>query len=352
MFGRDSATEAPMTTGLEDDLTLQMDPSPFDTEAGVRDLGLADGAERIPEQVGHTPSQAEQGIIARGLARTQKIKELAMQRRAGINRELQPIVSRLSTINIRWREISRRIDERKAKLGRDFIVQIGPVFHWSVLVFLGLGEFPLNAIVFRMFGEAELLTYFMASTLSITIPLGACFIGTMARHLGRKAVSALLMVFMPGSILGAMAAVTYVRKAYISTGGHAAQAAAHSNMMSYSVFALNLVVFAVATLTSYLAHDPDEELDNLRNGIVVIDRRRRPLLMKYSQLAGRHNALQRVAQAKIDAECANTEALVYLYRQENTKARRPAQAPYIFREKPAIHVVPLWDALPENPDDL
>src|SRR3989442_3357224 len=67
------------------------------------------------------------------------------------------------------------------------------VFHWALIAFLAVGEFPLNTVVFRLFGEAEYLTYVMASTLAITIPLIGVFIGVHVPHVVPKWLGQLLI---------------------------------------------------------------------------------------------------------------------------------------------------------------
>src|SRR5207245_4684360 len=80
------------------------------------------------------------------------------------------------------RPIARAYKVRSAELGRDAMIVFPRVFHWALIAFLAVGEFPLNTVVFRLFGEAEYLTYVMASTLAITIPLIGVFIGVHVRH--------------------------------------------------------------------------------------------------------------------------------------------------------------------------
>src|SRR5207247_6824514 len=79
------------------------------------------------------------------------------------------------------------------------------VLHWDVILFLGIGEFPLNTVVFRLFGEAEYLTYVMASTLAIMIPLIGVFIGIHMRHsLPRLAGNIVMGALTPIVVGGAL----------------------------------------------------------------------------------------------------------------------------------------------------
>lgn len=333
---------------------LPAEESVYASEASVREIGERDGKGRIPEITAYAPSQFELGILANGETRINRIIESAQESRAKINKTLQPILSRLASLNTRWRNVSSRVDERKKALDRDFVVPLNKIFHWVIIVFLGLGEFPLNAIVFRMFGEPELMTYIMSSTLAVTIPLLAMYSGIQVRHgVPRVAGNVIVGTLMPVSIGGALGAVTYVRSVYLETGGHIQSAmGSDSKALGYSIFALNLLVFSAALVTSYLSHDPDEQLDHLRRGIITVEEKRKPLLIQYSETASRLNAVLRVANARIEAERAHTLSLIYLYRQSNTSARSPNPVPLVFNRPPEFPVAKLWDPVTENPDEV
>ncbi len=333
---------------------LPVEDSAYGSEANVREIGEKDGKGRIPEMTAYAPSQFELGILSHGETRVNRIVEAAQESRAKINKTLQPVVSRLTNLNMRWRNVSSRVEERKKVLDRDFVVPLNKVFHWGIIIFLGLGEFPLNAIVFRMFGEPELMTYIMSSTLAVTIPLLAMYSGIQVRHgVPRVAGNIIVGTLMPVSIGGALGAVTYVRSVYLETGGHIQSAmGSDPKALGYSIFALNLLVFSAALVTSYLSHDPDEQLDHLRRGIIAVETKRKPLLIQYSETASRLNAVLRVATARIDAERAHTLSLIYLYRQANTNARSPNPVPLVFNRPPEFPVAKLWDSVTENPDEV
>ena len=333
---------------------LPPEESSFASEAKAREIGEKDGKERIPEITAYSPSQFELGLLSYGEQRVNRVVESAQESRARINKTLQPIISRLSNINTRWRNVRDRVDERKKELDRDFIVPLNKFFHWAIIIFLGFGEFPLNAIVFRMFGEPELMTYIMSSTLAVTIPLLAMYSGIQLRHgVPRLAGNIIVGGLMPVSIGGALGAVTYVRSVHLETGGHIQNAVGSDpKALGYSIFALNLLVFSAALVTSYMSHDPDEKLDHLRRSIITLERKRKPLLVMYSETASRLNAVLRVASARIEAERARTLSLIYLYRQANSNARSPNPVPLVFNRPPEFPQAKLWDAVTENPDDI
>src|SRR3989442_8678589 len=122
------------------------------------------------------------------------------------------------------------------------------VFHWALIAFLAVGEFPLNTVVFRLFGEAEYLTYVMASTLAITIPLIGVFIGVHVRHVVPKWLGNLLIgILTPLGVAATLYAVspllnTSITSPFSGNGTVSAQ----GNQMADAPFPPNApVVFSV-----------------------------------------------------------------------------------------------------------
>src|SRR5207247_2080432 len=118
----------------------------------------------------------------------------------------------------RIRPIAEAYKVRSAELGRDAMIVFPRVFHWALIAFLAVGEFPLNTVVFRLFGEAEYLTYVMASTLAITIPLIGVFIGVHVRHVVPKWLGNLLIgILTPVVVAATLYAVSLLRNTYITS---------------------------------------------------------------------------------------------------------------------------------------
>ena len=338
-------------TAAEKILDVKTSESPFDREDSVLSAGKEDGAERIPSMDSYAPSQFEQGIIARGETRVHLVAEAAQNARSRINRDLQPVLSQLKSLNVRWRALSERLDKRKDDLGRDHNVFVRPGYHWALVVFLALSEFPLNAIVFRMFNEPEIMTYFISSSLAIMIPLVAVFVGTSLRHgFSNRVGKAILGIILVASVMGVLGAITYVRSMYLQM--HGSLAGGDSNALVYSIFAINMFVFVAAMSVSFNAHDSDEILDGLYNDIKAIEKKRRPHIDKYANLASQMNAVLRVAESKIQAERSRTLSLVYLYRKANSTSRAPNPVPMAFNREPKIPTIELWEPITENPDEV
>lgn len=163
---------------------------------------------------------------------------------------------------IRFRE-ERYFSIRK-RLGRDVHIMMNPWVANLIVVALALGEFPLNMIVFRMFGEAEVLTWVMASTISLTIPILAFFLGRHLRHtLPEKLGDWTMAVAASGIVVGLIYFVSELRTSYILQEG----AARHPGIVDKSLIAINGVLFLAALLSSFMSADPDKTLDQTRKGL-------------------------------------------------------------------------------------
>ncbi len=157
-------------------------PSPFTDESRIEAEGEKDGERNIPDMGSYQPAQFEQALVAHGERAVQRIYEKASQRIAKMQPVFQASQRRLGDLETRLQAVGNRYKARKSELGRDFSNRFPHRAHIALIIFLGVGEFPLNTIVFRLFGEPEFLTYVMASTLAITIPLLGLFIGIHLRQ--------------------------------------------------------------------------------------------------------------------------------------------------------------------------
>src|SRR5205823_8416413 len=200
---------------------------------------------------------------------------------------LRPVVEafqrKLDELERRIRPINEGYRTRSAELGRDAAILFPPVFHWALIGFLAVGEFPLNTVVFRLFGEAEYLTYVMASTLAIIIPLIGVFIGVHLRHaIPRRVGNVLIGVLTPLVVAATLYAVSLLRNTYITSqmSSTGTQILPEGNQMAYALFALNALVFFGATVASYFAHDPDERLDGFHHSMKALDRKMHPIRKK------------------------------------------------------------------------
>jgi hypothetical protein len=332
-------------------LSHQQPPPPpeFADESRIAAEGQKDGERNIPEMGSYTPAPFEQALIANGEQAVQQIYKTASAKIAKLRPLAEAYQRQMGEFERRLRPVSDAYRTRSAELGRDAAIVFPPVFHWALIAFLAVGEFPLNTVVFRLFGEAEFLTYVMASTLAIIIPLIGVFIGVHVRHAIPKRVGNLLIgILTPVVVVATLYAVSLLRNTYIASqmsGG--SQATPEGNQMAYALFALNALVFFGATVASYFAHDPDERLDGYHHSLKALDRKMIPIRTKLFEVGTQLNSEIEQAKSHIDQIRALTNQRVQLYRQSNIRHRRLLPPPS-FRKDAEFPPLSWWPQVSLN----
>jgi hypothetical protein len=323
--------------------TSQRQPPPpeFADESRIVAEGQKDGERNLPEMGSYTPAPFEQALISNGEQAVQQIYKDASARISKLRPVVEAFQRKLDEIERRMRPIADAYKTRSAELGRDATIVFPRVSHWALIAFLAVGEFPLNTVVFRLFGEAEYLTYVMASTLAITIPLIGVFIGVHVRHAIPKQVGNLLIGILTPAVVGAtLYAVSLLRNTYIvSQFSGTGQVSAEGNQMAYALFALNALVFFAATVASYFAHDPDERLDGFHHSLRSLDRKKNEIRNKLYEVGTQLNGEIEQAKSQIEQIRALTNQRVQLYRQTNIRHRRLLPPPSFRKnaEFPPLH---------------
>lgn len=315
----------------------------FTDESRILAEGQKDGEKNIPEMGSYTPAQFEQALMAHGEQEVQRVYKVASLRISKLQPEFESGQRRLEEIETRLKPISEIYEARKKELGRDVAIPFPSIFHIALILFLGIGEFPLNTVVFRLFGEAEFLTYVMASTLAITIPLLGLFIGIHLRHSIPKIIGNILVgVLTPVAVGAALFSISILRNAYIfAQGSSGAPSLAAQDQLAYSLFALNTLVFFAAMVCSFFAHDPDERLDSAHSSLIFLDRKRNSVRNALYRMGTKMNGEIRRAKSQIEEVRALTSERVALYRQTNTRFRKLV-APPSFRKSPEYPELKWW----------
>ena len=315
----------------------------FTNERRIQSEGQRDGEKNLPEMGSYNAAPFEQALIANGERRTQRIYEKASFRIAKLQPIFQMLQKRFEDMDTRQKAVAELFKARKKELGRDVSIPFPSRFHWALIIFLVIGEFPLNTVVFRLFGEPEFLTYVMASTLAITIPLLGMFIGLHLRlSIPRLAGNILVGILTPLAVTAALFAISVLRGAYITTQTSATGALTTSpDQIEFVLFALNILVFFAALVSSFFAHDPDEKLDVSHSSLVFLDRKRNRVRRKLFMLSTRINGEIRKAKSQIGRVRAQTTERVALYRQTNVRFRK-LMPPPSFRREPDYPRLDWW----------
>lgn len=313
------------------------------TRRQIESEGEKDGKRNIPEMGSYMPAQFEIALMARGEKEVHRRFESASIRISKLQPLFQTHKKRLEDIADRFTVLVEEHQARKKELGRDVITAFPYLYHIYLIIFLAIGEFPLNTIVFRLFGEAEYLTYIMASTIAISIPLLGHFIGVYLRQSippagGKIAVG----LMIPTSVVAALVAISMMRGTYVSSQGElAASAPSAGNGLVFALLSLNMLVFCGAIVSAYFAHDSDEKLDNSRKALILVDRKKNNLRKQLLRLGTRLNGEIKRSKSRIEQVRATTTERVALYRQANMRARRLLPPP-TFRKEPEFPSLEWW----------
>ncbi len=313
------------------------------TRRQIESEGEKDGKRNIPEMGSYMNAQYELALIARGEQEVQRRYEEASVRIAKLQPVFHAYKKQFEDMAARLAILIEGHKARKKELGRDVSAAFPYVYHIYLILFLGVGEFPLNTIVFRLFGEAEYLTYIMASTIAISIPLLGHFIGVyLKQSIPPTAGKAAIGLMIPISVGAALVAVSMMRGTYVSSqAALAASAPNEGNSLAYALFSLNMLVFCGAVVSSYFAHDADEKLDNSRKALIFVDHKKNKLRKQLLRLGTRLNGEIKRSRSRIEQVRARTTEYVALYRQANMRARSLLPPP-TFRKAPEFPSVEWW----------
>jgi len=130
----------------------------------------------------------------------------------------------------------------------------GFVRYYLLIAILFICEFPMNSVVFRLFREAEIMTYIVTAGLAIALLMCAHYLGIRLRE-GKFqnkieiSINIMLIIVPMFTIL----AVAITREWYLSKLG---VQTSNSHIMLFAFGTFNLIIFLAATIASYSVHDP------------------------------------------------------------------------------------------------
>ncbi len=337
--------------------------SPFEVE-------LAHAASDLANQVAAKFRSALEILDARIKADTQRINaehehEVEhLSRQHGVKSEALENSFGLNDAHRQLEKVDSRYDQMLDKHGR---IPVKYVPHWLYIIFataIFLGEIPLNAIVFQIFGENQIMTWVMAFVIGLCVPLTAHFIGIKLRehgdgfHLANTLKALAVFVVIAIALYG----LSLMRQTYL---GEFKKELGLTDLLverSFLFFWLNMAVFVAAIIVSYLAHDSVPGFEGLahhqsrtRKNVSREEKKRVHELLKVNEemSKAKHKANQRYRDAMAEvtmlkgvydqilkegqsheSRCVEVLGLLLsIYRNENLARRSDKEEPPCFRKK-------------------
>jgi len=252
--------------------------------------------------------------------------------------------------------LEERENARKALRECPGRTDLGPVAYGLIMVTIGIGEYPLNAIVFRLFGDSELLTYLFSTLLAVGLPLAADFLGKLLKkgafREGFFSADGILTTLLALIVVMAILGIGYIRERYIEAleVQQLLGIKMDPTMVTLVFVAINLLIFLTATLASYFAHDP--AVRRAKKELKAADARLREAQARLAAAqAASEDAARRYQQAKAERaalwEKKRHEAkelrdivqkLIEIYRTHNLRVRANPLMPKSFTSYPAIKI--------------
>ena len=252
--------------------------------------------------------------------------------------------------------------EEDADTARQLIKEIYGKEHLSpwgyrmLMILLGIVEFPINSVVFDLFGEAKAFTYLMASGIALVIPLSAHYAGVFLksepfRKGGSNTERTLLVlsILAPCLVLGFIA---YFREKFFEAAGvHKILGIEMDPVLVMITFlGINLLIFFVGLLISYFHHDPQvqrlrkelkvamKNLEGESEDLAHFEALRRTTEHRYHEIRHlRQNEWEHKRHEALEIKSI-VERLIQHYRKHNLRARKDGKLPRSFKTLPAIEL--------------
>ena len=227
------------------------------------------------------------------------------------------------------------------------------VYRVAIVAIL-LAEFPLNAVAFRLFGEAEVLTWVMTASLAVTLVLCAHGLGTFLRAPNQTMAERRWIAVLTALPFLTIVGVALIRARYLSEVAEATGLATLGPVLGSLVFlVINLLVYVGASMLSYLAHGPRAASRKLESE--AVDTSSRELREAEERLAQAQAEVRRQAEAAARGPLAVERALrvgraraserrsyhaqlMSAYCSANIRARGNPEIPSVLCELPEIAV--------------
>jgi hypothetical protein len=213
-----------------------------------------------------------------------------------------------------------------------------------------IAEFPLNAIAFRLFGEAEVLTWVITASLAVTLVLCAHGLGTFLRQPHPSMAERRWVLVLIALPVLAIVAIALIRARYLAVAAELTGLDTLGPVVGSAAFLIiNLLVYTGATMLSYLAHAPKDRAAEERAAqqqrmtlaqqeLTFATRRVREQEARVSRTEVASEEALRSMRARADQIIAYYRGVMASYSKANMRARGNPEVPDALRTLPAIEV--------------
>lgn len=230
---------------------------------------------------------------------------------------------------------------------------------WMIfwLVVFGVAEFPLNGLIFSIFGEQRIPTYIMAGVICIGIPLLAHWVGQTLRQENKSKMDWIIISAIPTFIVATFFSIGFLRAKYLSALLNKLPIGISISpaMAIFLFLILNIALFIVAGIISYAGSHPhhslyitrqkrmEEALDVLNKEMGEARYLTEQLAQTQRELAGMRNYREKKWKwhyEKANEVKENAEFLIAAYRKANMEVRTVSTVPECFKKPPLELSIP------------
>ncbi|MDP2209732.1 MAG: hypothetical protein Q8K98_13320 [Bacteroidota bacterium] len=252
-------------------------------------------------------------------------------------------------------EVSKEYETARNKYQELPAPALNPSWHLFWMIIIGIVEFPLNGLVFSLFGADRIETYIMASAMCFAVPLLAHFFGKSLRQEIKSTTDIALLIAMPIVMLATLGVVAFLRaKFFEAIQSYELLGISLSPQQATILFVIiNVAIFFIAVIISYEGNHPNhaeyknvlkrykEALKRLKKEsgeAKMAGEELKQAELKYQQLRQhREKSHQRYLQ-EIHIRKELGEWLVAAYRASNLKVR--GDIPECFKKEPIPLTIP------------
>jgi hypothetical protein len=234
-------------------------------------------------------------------------------------------------------------DSFTAKAAEDRGPRVNRRTYVAAIVAIVIAEFPLNAIAFRLFGEAEVLTWVMTASLAVTLVLCAHGLGSFLRQPNPTMAERRWIYVLIALPVLTIVAIAVIRARYLSVSAELTGLDTLGPVVGSAAFLIiNLLVYTGATMLSYLAHAPSDrartEHEQAQQELKDATRRARSYEQAVARLDGASEETLKAMRARAEQVVAYHRGLMAAYCTANLRARGNPEVPDSLREMPSIEM--------------